>query len=167
MYYVRLASILWIVVGLFTASCATQPTQPFPLQARIYDLDTGAVIQGTIPDARQTHGFLSGSNTRTGEALQGEYSTLIDDRVTRSYSNAQAHTVGRAGLGTMPFTYSSYTWATGYGLTFDDPTLLYGGATLIGNKGTTIDIVYGINRYTLHGYGVGRDAKGKRYKVYF
>ena len=43
-----------------------------------------------------------------------------------------------------------------------------GAATLIGNKGTTIEVEYITSSFSpTHGFGLGKDSKGNIYKIHF
>ena len=138
-----------------------------PRTARMYDLDKGTIIEGLIKDARQTHGIITAENRATGERFAGEYTSITDDRVKSSFGIAASKTSGYATGGTSHLSYSGYGWANAYGFSFDQPRKIFGAATIVGDKGTVIEIVYAVDRRNLHGHGVGRDNKGNRYKVHF
>lgn len=133
--------IIAIAMGL-ALGCA-----PVPREVRIYDLETGAIITAQIKDARQTHGEISMIHPSTGETFTGEYTSIPRDKINKSF-------------------FSTH-WGMVYGFSFNEPRAIYGQATCIGNRGTTIEIVYAVDRKTLHGHGVGRDNSGNEYKVHF
>ncbi len=138
-----LAAIMVITVS----GCETTST------ARLYNLDTGEVIEGKFENFGTGHGRIMGTMP-DGKTLSGEYTTISD--VTYSFGSASGSAVGSGG----------YAWATAQGFSFQQPGRQYGSATLVG-QGLIIDIVYAVDPWTSHGYGVGRDNKGRRYKVQF
>jgi hypothetical protein len=138
-----------------------------PRTARLYDLDKGIVMEAYVADARQSHGKITAVNPVSGETFTGEYTSVANDVIRSSYGMGGSNVSGYATSGASSLSYSGYGWATAYGFSFDQPTASYGAATLVGNEGTVIEIVYQVDRRTQHGYGVGRDNQGGRYKLHF
>ena len=140
-------SLLSCLLTFFLLGCASHYVlpPPIPFKIRAYNLETGDLCEGFIQDARQTQGAITGINKTTGETFKGEYTTIISDTTTSSYAGGYSSTFG---------------WATAQGFSFGQPRKLYGTATLVGDKGTVVEIVYATDRQTLHGHGVGRDNKG-------
>lgn len=119
---------------------------------RLYNLDTAEVIHLEFP-VGFGHGRITG-RLPNGAPLEGEYST-VSNRTT-SFSTARATVSGPGG----------FAWASAQGFSMDEPNKQYGSATLIGG-GLVIEIVYAVSAGSFHGYGVGRDNKGGRYRVQF
>jgi hypothetical protein len=150
-------TVIFLILFLFS-SCAAPA---IPRTVRLYDLNKGSVMEAFIEDARQIHGKITAVNHETGESFTGEYTSIRDDVVKSSYGS------GYVTGGPSSLYHSSYGWATAYGFSFDQPTKIYGAATLVGNRGTVIEVVYAVDRRVLHGHGVGRDNQGNRYKLHF
>jgi hypothetical protein len=157
----RISLAFLLLMQCLGSACAV------PRTARLYDLDTGIVMEAYIEDARQTQGRITAVNPVTGENFTGEYTSIRNDVVRSSYGIGGSSVSGYATSGATSLSYSGYGWATAYGFSFDQPTALYGAATLVGDKGTVIEVVYQVDRRTVHGYGVGRDNQGGRYKDHF
>ncbi len=121
--------------------------------ARLYNLDTADVIHLDFKISVSGHGKITGK-LPNGKELVGEYSTLSEGSTSEGTSGASA--VGSEG----------YEWATAQGFSFNQPDVKYGSATLVGD-GLLIEIVYAALKWTSHGYGVGRDNQGGRYRVRF
>jgi hypothetical protein len=121
--------------------------------ARLYNLDTGEVLNATYQNYGTGHGQIT-AKTAAGQTLVGEYTTISG----ASYSSGvgTASVVGTGG----------YAWATAQGFSFNQPGQQYGSATLVGG-GLVIDIVYVVDPWSGHGHGVGKDNQGGRYKLQF
>lgn len=141
----RIASIVVTLCLLFLSGCATT--------ARMYNLDTGEVINATFENHGTGYGKIT-AQSQTGQSFVGEYSTISG----ASYSS---------GVGTATVSGSGgYAWAAAQGFSFNQPGQQYGSATIVGNK-IVVDIVYVVDPWTSHGYGVGKDNLGKKYKIQF
>lgn len=135
-----LIALLW-----FLAGCATT--------GRLYNLDTGEVLNATYQNDGTGHGEIT-VKTASGKTLVGEYTTISG----ASYSS---------GVGTATVIGSEgYAWAIGQGFSFNQPGQQYGSATVVGD-GLVIDIVYGVDPWSGHGHGVGKDNRGGKYKLQF
>lgn len=133
----------------------------------MYNLDTGNIIEGVIQDARQTSGTITAENRSTGEKFSGEYTSIPADRVKQSMGVAGSDVHAQGTTNDSYFSYSGYGWANAYGFSFDQPTKIFGAATLVGDNGTVVEVVYAVDRRQLHGHGIGRDNRGNRYRVHF
>jgi hypothetical protein len=121
--------------------------------ARLYNADTAEIIFLDFKISVKGHGKITGK-LPDGKILVGEYSYLPEDVPNKETGDAGA--VGAEG----------YEWATAQGFSFNQPDVKYGSATLKGD-GLLIEIVYAVLKWTTHGYGVGRDNQGGRYRVKF
>lgn len=121
--------------------------------ARLYNLDTGDVLNASFENYGTGHGQITVTRP-DGRKLSGEYTTVSDMSYSSGFATANA--AGSRG----------YAWAAAQGFSFSQPGKQFGSATLVG-QGLVIDIVYVVDPWTSHGYGVGRDNKGDRYKVQF
>jgi len=149
---------------LLISSCAVPKVAR---TGRLYNLANGNVMETVIEDARQVHGMIRAINRQTGENFEGEYNSVRNDVVSGTYGMKQTNTSVFGTGASAPLSLSSYGWATAYGFSFNERTKIYGAATLVGNKGTVIEVVYAVDRHSLHGYGVGRDNRGGHYKMHF
>ena len=141
----RTIAVIGVMLVSF-AGCATT--------ARLYDLDGGSVIRTTFTNLGVGHGRIVGTMP-DGEPLEGEYSTLSNMRASAKTARAQGLVAGQ------------YSWASAQGFSFDTPGVQYGAAVLSGRDKTVVEIVYVVDPWTSHGTGVGRDNKGRRYRVQF
>lgn len=142
MWNLRIATVLCV---LLLCGCATT--------ARLYNLESGEVLNATYQNYGTGHGQIT-VTTPAGKTLMGEYTTISG----AGYSS---------GVGTATVSGTGgYAWATAQGFSFNQPGQQYGSATVVGD-GLVIDIVYVVDPWTGHGYGVGKDNHGGRYKVQF
>ena len=137
--------LLLLVVTVTISACATT--------ARLYNLDTGEVLNASFENYGSGHGKIT-VVTPSGKQLSGEYSTISG----MSYSS---------GFGSVSATDSGgYAWAAAQGFSFNQPGKQFGSATLVGD-GLVIDIVYVVDPWSSHGHGVGKDNKGRKWKIQF
>lgn len=130
-----------LAVLMFFAGCAPVIHR----SAKIYDVSNGAVITVMFTNYYGSgYGELSFTN-KDGEKFQGGYNK-VDNAV--------------AGVG-------SFGWAEKMDFPLYQPGKLMRSASLTGDKGTTIDIVYSVDPKTRHGFGVGKDSIGRQYKIKF
>ena len=121
--------------------------------ARLYNLDSGEVMNASFQNYGTGHGKIT-VTTKEGKNLTGEYSTISG--MGYSSVSGSAMVTGSGG----------YAWATAQGFSFDMQGKQYGSATVVGD-GLVIDVVYAVDPWTSHGYGVGKDNKGGKYKLQF
>ncbi len=139
---VKRSPLIFAVILIVCAiGCAT------PRDVKLYHIESGTVITGQIKNAKKTHGHIELINPNSGERFVGEYTSIPNDSNSLSYATSR--------------------WAKTYGFSFNKPRMIYGQAIIQGNAGTIIEIVYAVDRKTLHGYGVGRDNNGNQYKLHF
>jgi hypothetical protein len=129
----------------FCAGCAST--------ARLYNLDTGAIIHATFENYGTGQGKIL-ATAEDGKTLQGEYSTISGASFSTGSGFASA-----AGTG-------GYAWASAQGFSFNQPGQQYGSAVVAGG-GLVIEIIYAVEPWTSHGNGVGKDNKGGRYRRQF
>ena len=145
----------FIFVGCFYA---------LPLTARFYNLQNGTIITASLEDFSRGHGEIIASLS-SGEFLTGEYTFntfssgiisspkpyLRDEKENKESSEEK---------------YPS-SWAEDYGFTRNANVAPLGTATLVGNKGTVVEIIFfNLNYQYSYGDGVGRDNKGNKYRVH-
>ena len=112
--------------------------------AKIYDVTDGAFITITFANYYGSGYGEINFTAKDGEIFKGEYNKIDD----------------ASGVG-------SYGWAEKMDFPLYQPGKLMRSAALAGNKGTSIDLVYSIDPQTKHGFGVGKDSKGKSFKIKF
>lgn len=139
----KLTSYSFFFYLVLLMGCATN----FCRDVRLYNTLSGNILHGQILDARQTHGQIMLTNQKTGEQFNGDYTSIPNDS---------------SGM-----VMQSHQWANAYGFSFNKPRAIYGEGILVGSSGTVIEIVYTVDRRSLHGHGVGRDNKGNQYKLHF
>jgi hypothetical protein len=151
---------------LFLAALATGCASPPPTPTRLYNLDTGDIISAEMGYADSGHGLMT-ATIPTGEVCKGEYTIAGAGRSvgpgryedqTRPPDERQSQNV----------TGKDLSWAEAYGYgpgTYVQPI---GSATLVGERGTVLEIViYSYYYYHgVHGDGVGRDNHGNWYRVH-
>jgi len=147
MYRKALLATLSLVLSLVILSGCT-------LTGHLYNLATGAVGTVTYEWNGSGHGTIS-SVMSDGEQFQGEYSTISGGSITTH--GASAFASGSGG----------YAWVQGSGFSLTQPGVQYGMATVVGDRGTIIEVVYAVDSFTNHGYGVGQDNNGVRYRIQF
>jgi hypothetical protein len=123
-------------------------------QGRLYRLDEPYVVTFDYIRHGTGHTHLTGT-APDGEFFEGEVSTVSG--MSMSSWTASATAAGSGG----------YAWANAMGFGFNQPGVQYGSGVVVGNKGTVIEAVYAVDPWTAHGYGVGKDNKGNRYRIQF
>jgi hypothetical protein len=139
---------------------------------RCYDLADGATIRATMYTFSHGFGQIS-AIMPDGEQLHGEYSLIpgsnytiypprpvhphIGTPGTDSLLSMKRDTVGRD----MP------SWPFEYGFALNTDARPVGTATLRGDKGTVLEIVFfSVDINYPHGDGIARDNKNHHYRVY-
>lgn len=136
---------LLAIIAITISACATT--------ARLYNLDTGEVLNASFENYGTGHGRIT-VVTPSGNKLSGEYTTISGMSYSSGFGSASA-----SGSG-------GYAWATAQGFSFNQPGKQFGSATLVG-EGLVLDIVYVVDPWSSHGYGVGKDNKGGKWKIQF
>lgn len=114
------------------------------VSARLYDMESGAVSEGTFHFKGSTHGRVELQLT-SGELLVGEYNTIPG---------------GVSGWGQIYSTVWSGTIS---------PNALIGTAIATWDAGTILECEYITNssRFNPRGHGAARDNRGRSYKLMF
>jgi hypothetical protein len=110
--------------------------------ARLYNLDTGAIVQLTFENYGTGQGKIV-ATTEDGKTLEGEYSTPSGASISTGSGFATA-----SGSG-------GYAWATAQGFSLAQLGQQYGTAVVTGGG-------FAVDPWTSHGNGVGKDNKGGR-----
>ncbi|MES2308826.1 MAG: hypothetical protein V4507_08205 [Verrucomicrobiota bacterium] len=119
----------------------------FITSVRIYNLQTGEVMDATLDNKQDGHGFIAAESKVSGEKFKGEFSYEIS--------------------GDSSGSVVSPPWIKQTGFLLGRKGVLYGSATAVGNKGTILDIVFSTDPKTGHGTGVAKDNKEVLYKLQF
>ena len=140
-----LLRLLVCVAVVLVSACASS--------ARLYNLDTGEVLEATYENYGTGRGRIT-AKTPAGFTLSGEYTTISG--ASFSFGGSSGHFVAGGQFG----------WAGAQGFSVTQPGQQIGSATLVGG-GMVIDIVYAVDPWSGRGQGVGRDNRGGRYRVHF
>jgi hypothetical protein len=146
---VRTALVLMaglVVMALLSGCEAMLPT------ASLYDLKTGKTIEAKFQGLVTSGGGEITATGPDGELFKGRYSTMAENMSTQQ---AFMKLVDRVAF------------EEGYGTVFGDQGKINGVATLAGDKGTVVDMMYTYDKATGHGNGEGTDNKGNEYRVMF
>lgn len=155
------------ITAILISGCATT--------ARVYPIEGPLAANPVVLKATYSYwGTGSGKIRLTmpdGELCEGEYTTVSDGFTVSSTSSGGASLNTNGGVATTRgagvFTvdqYASY-WGSTYVSGMKNKQC--GQATLIGNKGTIMQIEYFTDTWTAHGFGLAKDNKGNIYKVHF
>jgi hypothetical protein len=120
--------------------------------ASLYDLKTGKTVEAKFQGLVTSGGGEITATGPDGELFRGRYSTMAENMSTQQ---AFMKLVDRVAF------------EEGYGTVFGDQGKLNGVATLAGDRGTVIDMMYTYDKATGHGTGEGTDNKGNEYRVMF
>jgi hypothetical protein len=123
-------------------------------QRRLYRLDDPYVVTFDYIRHGTGHTRLTGT-APDGEYFEGAASTVSGMSMSFATGSASAASGG------------SFAWANAMGFAFNQPGVQYGSSVAVGNKGTVIEALYAVDPWTMHGFGVGKDNKGNRYRVQF
>ena len=134
-----------VLLVLSLSGCISTVT----LTGRAYNLDTAEVLTVSYLYNGTGHGKIT-LITHDGERLEGEYSTLSGMSMSTGFGSAS----------------SPFGWAVAQGFSFNSPGTQYGSAVVAG-YGLVIDAVYQVDMWSGHGWGVGKDNKGHKYRLQF
>jgi hypothetical protein len=153
---------LSVLVALL-AGCVS----PAPTPARLYNLDTGDVIQAQMGYSSEGHGNMT-ATLPTGETCSGEYAIGAFGKpypLPTPYGDPKRLEEENAYPEEVP---EDVSWAEVYGYGSGVHVQPVGSATLVGDRGTVLEIViYSYYYYHgPHGDGVGRDNHGNWYRIY-
>jgi hypothetical protein len=121
--------------------------------ARLYDLDSGDVLQASVDTHGTGHGEIR-VYAKDGTILVGEYSLVRQGLFSSSTTSVSGEVGGQ------------YGWARAQGFTVTGSMAKVGSGVVAGN-GTVLEVVFEVDGLTAHGYGVGRDNKGHKYRLEF
>ncbi len=138
---------LLLCAGIFASGC-TRQARLYPVEGPL-SKQNSQVLEAQWLDSWSGSGWIK-LTLPDGEECKGEYTTLEGGGT--SFSSG--------GL------FANSTWATHWGNTYSSPNTNRGTATLIGNKGTVIEIEYFVT-FGSRGSGLGEDNKGNIYKIHF
>jgi hypothetical protein len=135
-------------VTLLSLGCAAMM-----ITARVTDLKEGRTLDLQIPNIRNQGGALSGTAS-DGEAFTGNYAVIPGKP---------------SGSDLLLKVASAVAWDQGFTQLSSNldriPNREEYSATLTGNRGTVIDLIFAINTQTGHGTGSGKDNRGVEYRI--
>ena len=134
------------IVTLLSGCEAMLPT------ASLFDLKTGKTIEAKFQGLVTAGGGEITATGPDGEQFKGRYSTMAENMTSQQ---AFMKLVDRVAF------------EQGYGTVFGDQGKVNGVATLAGDKGTVVDMMYTYDKATGHGSGEGTDNRGNEYRVMF
>jgi hypothetical protein len=154
---------------LFLAAITTGCAAPPPTPARLYNLDNGDIISAEMGYADSGHGLMN-ATLPTGEICKGEYTIAGAGRShgPPPYADQTRPPDEKRSEIEPGVTGKDLSWAEAYGYgpgTYVQPI---GSATLVGERGSVVEIViYSYYYYHgVHGDGVARDNHGNWYRVH-
>lgn len=152
-----LAFVWFLLTGL--VSC-TMPQVIQPLH--LYDLKDGTTIEVLFHPTSRDHGIIS-SKDSVNEPFQGEY-LFSSDRIpswlpqSHEYAQGKTNALSQAPMDDL---------AEAYGFGKNSQARPVGTGIMVGKDGTVIEIVfYRISPDLQTGDGVGRDNKGRYYRIF-
>jgi hypothetical protein len=147
---------------------------PSPTPARLYNLDTGDIIPAELGYSNKGHGWMT-AKLPNGETCSGEYTVggfgtpygppSPNGGITRPLEDSdRSEGENKSENGAE----DEMTWAEIYGFGAGTYIRPAGSATLVGDRGTVLEIVIYSFYYFhgTHGDGVGRDNHGNWYRVH-
>ena len=146
-------SALFLVAPALCAALLFLGCAAMMITARVTDLKGGRTLDLQIPNIRNQGGTLSGTAS-DGEAFTGNYAVIPGKP---------------SGSDLLLKVASAVAWNQGYtqlSANLDNiPNREEYSATLTGNRGTVIDLIFAINTQTGHGTGSGKDNRGDEYRI--
>lgn len=140
-----------LIMWVFLSGCATVPINIYPVEGPL--AGKGIILKSKYVYTGTGHGPIE-VVMPDGEVCKGEYSTIAGGVTGTSF--------GFGGL----FTAQQYTSLLGSGFMSAVENKQYGQATLIGDKGTIVQVEY-FTSLTGHGFGLGKDNKGNIYRIQY
>lgn len=156
-----------LFLTIFMCSCVTTK----PISGRLYDLQDGSIIEIELSNYFEGYGKASGK-IKNGEHLSGEYT--LNNRTTRQIPHVSPGSLfSGASKSDVPESKSSIpekgdpSWQEIYGFSPGSDARPVGTATLVGDKGSIVNIVF-FSADTHRGVadGIARTNKGKWYRVH-
>ncbi len=159
--------IYLFVMAMLISGCATT--------GRLYPIEGPLAANPVVLKATYSYwGTGSGKICLTmpdGELCEGEYTTLSDGFTVVSTTSGGASLDTNGGIATTRgagfFTVDQYASYWGSSYVSGMKNKQYGQATLIGNKGTIMQVEYFTDSLSARGFGLAKDNKGNIYKVHF
>ncbi|HTY58705.1 MAG TPA: hypothetical protein VMF59_07795 [Bacteroidota bacterium] len=128
---------------------------------RLYDLKEGKTIEVFMQPVSKTNGRLVSAQSE-GENFEGEY--VVYTRPALTPATVRPDGMAQGGMGN---TREGESLAELYGLGKDSNVRPEGTGIIVGDKGTTIEIVlYRVEGNLEAGDGVARDNKGRYFRVF-
>lgn len=147
----RVSNLTSLVVLLLSV-CATSCTMT--LAARIYDLDSAAVLQATFKYSGSGKGPIF-VDTPEGQTCEGEYVTVAG---------------GTTGWGTIfaaGYAPTGSATAVANTIAVEAENKQKGSAVATCSDGMVVECEYVTSAWSAQGYGGCRDNRGRRYKLMF
>lgn len=154
--YIAVFLCFWLI-GI--VGC-TMPQVFQPLH--LYDLKDGNTIEVFFHPTSREHGIISSGN-KTNEQFQGEYN-FISDRISNWPQRPEGYLSGQTRALSQE---SMDDFAEAYGFGKNSQAKPVGTGIIVGKNGIVIEIVfYRISADLQNGDGVGRDNKGRYYRIF-
>jgi hypothetical protein len=154
-----------LVLAALAGGCATGGA----LAARMYDLGQGTVLPATFEGFDAGYGKVS-AVAPDRERFAGEYTLAVREVPLqyRTFAEGQAGEAPNAAGGPAEGAVAAnLPWPELYGYGSHDAAPPVGTATLVGDRGTVIEMVlFQVNRQLRIGDGVARDNRGRVYRVH-
>jgi hypothetical protein len=139
----------------------TMPQIVQPLH--LYDLTDGTTIEVFFHSTSRDHGFISSKDSSSTQ-FQGEYN-FSSDRISGWLPPLRAEAMDKSK--TLNQT-TPEDFAEAYGFGKNSQARPVGTGIIVGKDGTVIEIVfYRISADLQTGDGIGRDNKGRYYRIFF
>ena len=133
------------------------------VSGRFYNLNDTTMITATLSNFSSGFGELT-ATMPNGEHLAGVYSFSVGFQMP---SSRRLYDLGETQALKKEEAEKWSTWPEEYGFGTESRAAPVGTATLHGDRGTVIEVVfYTINSPYQHADGIARDNKGNRYRVY-
>lgn len=140
-----------LIICIFLSGCATIPINIYPVEGPL--AGKGIILKSKYVYRGIGHGPIE-VTMPDGEVCKGEYSTIAGGVTGSSF-----------GSGWL-FSAQQYNSLWGSGFTSTVENRQYGQATLIGDKGTIVQVEY-FTSLTGHGFGLGKDNKENIYRIQY
>lgn len=160
-----LLRLIFILTICLSSGCAN----PLIAKARLYNFNSGTLGTAYINDLKQHYGRIT-AELADGEKLQGEFTLTHETATTPPRVVRLAfEELGMDSNETerkLAQEHEKRTLATIFGYGNDADARPVATATLVGNQGTVLDLVfYSLNLQRGEGNGVGRDNQGNWYLI--
>jgi len=152
--------ITFLFLAVLLSSCVTTK----PTSGRLYNLEDGSIIQIELSNYFEGFGRASGK-LKGGELLFGEYTLKL--RANKPRPHQSPPIIGSTASKSIIPKKDDPSWSEIYGFSSGAEAKPVGTATLIGNKGSIVNIVF-FSADTHRGVadGIARTNKGTWYRVH-